>query len=44
MKDLNFFELYIEKKEFKIDREIIIFFVAIIFVLSDRRASCRERV
>ena len=34
MKDLNFFELYIEKKEFKIDREIIIFFVAIIFVLS----------
>ena len=34
MKDLNFFEPYIEKKEFKIDREVIMFFVSIIFVFS----------
>ncbi len=33
MKDLNFFDSYIEKKEFKIDEEIIIVFIGIIFIL-----------
>ncbi len=33
MKDLNFFESYIEKREFNIDKQLIYYFIAILLVL-----------
>ena len=33
MKDLNFFESYIEKREFNIDKRLIYYFIAILLVL-----------
>ena len=33
MNDINFFEPYIEKREFKIDKDIILFLLVIVFTL-----------